>query len=436
MRRKWKGAVVGLAVGALTLSACSTADEEPGGEETPGGDGGESTVTGDITVTSWRFADPSEIGQLHVRLLEEFNDSQDDISVTIEPVPYNDNNTQLVNSVLAGTPADLVAIGPSELPSNAEYLQPLDEYFAAEGPEFAEAFGEAASALATHDGQVYGIVIEQSTTDGMWYNREVLEAAGVDPEEAVSSWESYRAALETLRDAGFTPAILEGANATRMDRHWAWYVAGGVDLSTPGEYIEPMCSPEAAETLEFLVDLHLDGLVPNPAGIGYEEATRQFAAGGVGFYTDGAWGPATWAAYDESIVDKVGYTHLPPKEEGGPQGANLDGLLWTIPKGAENPDAAWEVMKYMSSEESQLAMVANNQLPTRTALLDDPSVADNETLSHFGSLIEEWGFPRPRAPYMPEFKQVFMDAFQSAVTGQQSAADAHAAACAQLQQLG
>lgn len=438
MNRLRGSALVSATVVALALTACSSTEPEesntPSGETT--GTTSAPEITGDITVSSWRFADPSEIGQLHVRLLEEFNESQDAIKVTAEPVPYNDVNTQLVNSVLSGNPADLVAIGPSELPSNVEYLQPIDEFWEAEGAEFQDAFGDAAKALASYDGHVYGIVIEQSTTDGLWYNKEVLEAAGVDPEEAVKSWDNYVAALQKIKGAGFTPMLFEAINSTRMDRHWAWYVSGGADMSDPATYVTEMCSAESQETFGWLADLHLQGLVPNPAGMGYEESTRQFAAGGVGFYTDGAWGPATYAAYDESIVEKLGYTHLPPKEEGGQLGANLDGLLWVIPKGSPNPEAAFEVMKYMSSAESQLQMVANNQIPTRTALLDDPVVKESAELAFFGGLIDEWGFPRPRAPYMAEFKQVFIEGFQAAVTGQQEPAAAHAAVCERLATLG
>jgi ABC-type glycerol-3-phosphate transport system substrate-binding protein len=426
---------------ALTLGSCGT-DEPPSGGDQPttpvntGATGATDTpVTGDITVTSWRFADPSEIGQLHVRLLEEFNAAQSDIKVTIDPVPYNDVNTNLINSVLGNSPSDLVAISPSELASNAEYLQPIDSYWEAEGPEFAAAFGDAAKALASHDGHVYGVAIEQSTTDGMWYNTEVLAAAGVDPEQAVSSWDNFVAALHQVQDAGFTPMLFEAANPSRMDRHWAWYVAGGADLSDPASYVAQMCSPASQQTFEWLADLHLSGLVPNPAGIGYEESTRQFAAGGVGFYTDGPWEPATFAGYDASIVDKVGYTHLPPKTEGGPLGANIDGLLWVIPKGSPNPDAAWEVIKYMSSEEAQKRMVANNQIPTRVALLDDPVVVQNATLSFFAQLINDWGFARPRATYMPEFKQTFIEGFQAAVTGQQTPADAFQSTCDRLANL-
>lgn len=391
--------------------------------------------SGDITVTSWRFADPSEVGQLHVELIDEFNKNQDDIKVTTEEVPYNDVNTELVNSVLSGNPPDLVAIGPSELASNAQHLQPLDEYWEAEGQEFQDAFSDTGKALATYDGQMWGIPIEMSTTDGMWYNKDILADAGVDPEQAVTSWESFRGALEQIKAAGHTPMLFEGANATRMDRHWSWYVSGGVDLTDPERYVEQMCTPEAEEAFTFLSSLHLDGLTPNPAAIAYEEATRQFAAGDVGFYADGPWAPATYEAYDPSIVDKLGFTTLPPKEEGGTTGANLDGLLWAIPKGSPNPDAAWEVMKYMSSPEAQERQAENGNLPTRVEQMNSPIVTDDPMLAHFGALIDEAGYPRPRAEFIGEFKQIFITAYQASVTGQQEPADAHASACDQLSQL-
>lgn len=415
-----------IAVAALTLTAC--------GGQAPPADTGDG-VSGDITVTSWRFADPSAIGQTHVELIDAFNDSQDAIRVTPEAVPYPDVNTQLINSVLSGSPADVVAIGPSELAANAEYLQPIDEFWEAEGSEFADLFSDTAKALATHDGKIWGIPVEMSTADGMWYNKEVLAEAGVDPEQAVASRANFLEALQKIEDSGNQPMLLEGANATRMDRHWSWYVDGGADLTDPANYVSEMCSSESLATFEFLTGLALDGYVPNPAAIGNEEANRQWSAGGVGFYTDGPWGPRTYEAFDASIVDKIGLTHLPPAEEGGKLGVNVDGLLWVIPKGSANPEAGWEFIKYMVSEEAQRKMTPNGSLPTLVSLSTDPVVTDDPVLEAFGAAIEEHGYPRPRASFIAEFKQIFMTAFQSAVTGQQPPADAHASACSQLQNI-
>ncbi|TDE09302.1 ABC transporter substrate-binding protein [Jiangella asiatica] len=427
--RKQKNVLFSLSV--VTVLAVTAAC----GPDSSGTSSDSGEPAGDITVTSWRFADPSAVGTLHLELIDGFNESQDAINVTTEAIPYNDVNTELVNSVLSGAPADLVAIGPSELASNAEYLQPVDDFWEAEGAEFQDAFSETARALATHDGQLWGIPIEMSTTDGMWFNKDVLADSGVDPEQAVSSWENFRAALEQIKAAGHTPMLFEAANATRMDRHWSWYVAGGADLTDPDQYVEQMCTPESEETFTFLTDLYLDGLTPNPAGIAYDEATRQFSAGDVGFYADGPWAPTTYEAYDASILDKLGYTHLPPKEEGGGYGANVDGLLWAIPKGSANPEAAWEVMKFMSSVDAEERQAANGNLPTRTEVLQSAVVADDPMLAHFGALIDEHGYPRPRADFIGEFKQIFITAYQAAVTEQQSPADAHASACDQLRGL-
>src|SRR5690625_844172 len=393
MKKNYQMIAALAAVSVLTLAACSRSSDE--GAPADGNEG----PSGNITITNWRFADPSAVGQLHLQLVEEFNDAQDAIFVEPIEVPYADVNTTLVNTALAGSPSDVFALSPAELANASEYLQSLDDYWAAEGDEFSSAFSQSAIDLASYDGHIYGVPVEQSTTDGLWYNTEVLEASGVDPEEAVKSWDHFMQALDKIQAAGFTPYIFEGADASRMDRHWSWYVSGGVDLSDPAKYVDQMCSPAAADTFEFLSNLYLDGYVANPAAIAYEEATRQFSAGDVGFYADGPWAPATYAAYNDEIGAKLGYTHLPPREEGGTYGANLDGLLWVLPKDSPNPDAGWELIKWMSSAEAQERQAENGNLPTRTAVLETETVQADHMLLHFGTLMAEHGYPRPRAPF-------------------------------------
>lgn len=391
--------------------------------------------SGDISIMSWRFADPSAVGQLHSTLVEEFNESQDRINVTQIPVPYPDLLTRVVNSMISGSPPEAMAINPGLLPAVAQYLQPLDEYWAAEGADFEAAFDPSAVQLVTYNGNRYGVPIELSTTDGMFYNKEILAEAGVDPEQAVSSWDAYVAALGKIKDAGYTPMLLEAKDASRMDRHWSWYVAGGADLTDPATYVDELCSAESAETFAFLASLHLDGYAPNPAGIGYAETTRQFPAGEVGFYSDGPWGPATYANNNPDFADKLGFTSMPPKLEGGSPGANIDGLMFVIPRESANPDAAWELIKYLSSPEAQARQSENGNLPTRLAVRELPVVADSPVLSYFGDVIGKWGYPRPRSEDIAEFRQIVISAFQSAVTGQQSPADAHAGACEDLRNL-
>ena len=393
---------------------------------------GQDEPSGQVNVLSWRYADPSQVGQLHTRLAEEFNASQDRITVVPQPVPYPDLLTRVVNAVLSGSPPEMMAINPGLLPSVVQYLEPLDAYWEKEGAEFEAAFDPAAVALVTYNGNKWGVPIELSTTDGLFYNKQILEEAGVDPEEAVKSWDSFRAALQKIKDAGRTPMLFEGKDASRMDRHWSWYVAGGADLSDPARYTEQMCNADAAATFEFLTNLHLDGYVPNPAGIGYAETTRQFPAGGIGFYTDGPWGPVTYAASNPDFPNVLGYTSMPPRVEGGQLGANMDGLMFVIPKGSKNPDAAWEFIKHMASPESQARQAENGNLPTRLAVRDQPVVADSPILSYFGDVIGQWGYPRPRSENNAEFRQIFITAYQAAVTRQMSAAEAHADACEKL----
>ncbi|MEV7232347.1 extracellular solute-binding protein [Polymorphospora sp. NPDC051019] len=390
-----------------------------------------------MTILSWRLADPGALGQLHQSWIDSFNASQSAIKVTGEPVPFADKGTKLVNTALSGSAPDIVAITTSEIADYANYLLPVDEYWQAEGAEFAGAFTESARNLAKWDGRLWGVPIEDGTSDALYYNKKVLAEAGVDVENAVSSWANFRSALQTVKASGKTPMVFQGKDAASFERHWAWYVAGGVKLDDPAQYVAQMCSPQAEQTFAWLTALYTEGgLVPNPSGIGYDELTRQFAAGDVGFVTDGPWGLGIYEGNNPGIGDSIGVTRMPPKEVGGQTGANQDALIFVIPKNAKNPRAAWEFIKYMSTDKAQEGSAeAGGFVPTRTAVFNSPTVTENELLSTYSTLIEEGGFVRPRGPHMAEMRQILITAYQAAVTGQQPVDRAFQSACNQLKAL-
>lgn len=428
MPPKSRHAIASMATLALVLSGCSS-----------GGSGGDASgpPSGDVRILSWRLADPGALGKLHQSWIDSFNQSQSAIKVTGEPVPFADKGTKLVNTALSGSAPDIVAITTSEVANYANYLQPVDEYWQAEGADFASAFTDSAKELATWDGHLWGIPIEDGTSDALYYNKKVLAKAGVDIETAVASWDNFRSALQAVKASGNTPMVFQGKDAASFERHWAWYVAGGVDLNDPDQYVKQMCTPAAEQTFAWLTGLYTDGeLVPNPSGIGYNELNRQFATGNVGFVTDGPWGLGIFEGNNAAIGADLGVTRMPPKEAGGRTGANEDALIFVIPKNAKNPRAAWEFIKYMSTDQAQEASAeAGGFVPTRKAVFQSPAVADNDLLATYSKLIEESGFVRPRGPKMAEMMQILITAYQAAVTGQKPVGTAFRDACGELERL-
>jgi len=66
------------------------------------------------------------------------------------------------------------------------------------------------------------------------------------------------------------------------------------------------------------------------------------------------------------------------------------GWTWAIPKNAQNPNAAWEFIKMLTSKEGELEYdIKNVQIPVRTDVAQDPSyIKANPTNAFFSGLVE------------------------------------------------
>ncbi|MGV3713096.1 extracellular solute-binding protein [Pseudolysinimonas sp.] len=395
-----------------------------------GGDSGAN----EITFQSWRLADPGAIGQLHNGWVADFNASQDEIAVVGEEVPFDKKGDILLNQILAGSPPDVVAVATADVPQYAEYMLSLDDYYAAEGPEFEERFIPGARDLVSWDGSYYGVPMEMGPVDGLYYNTEILERAGVDPEEAVRSWDAFSAALAAIDALGgdVNPLVMAGKDPSRIDYFWAWYYGAEAQLGSEDELRQNMCSPNGVETFAYLTENFTErGYGPSPVDIGFEEYLNTFAAGNTGFAQGGAWMYNLFVDASPDLEGKIGVTSLPPREEGGRSGMVLDAVALMIPKGSSDPDAAWEYIKYLTADEKQLQNALEaGFLPTVTAVADDPALAEQDRLAFYAQVAAENGFPRPRTAALAEVKQLVWEQWQSALLGQVSPEQAAKAACA------
>lgn len=410
--------LVGAATLALALSSCSA----PSGTEGT-----------QLKYQSWRLADPGVIGELHNGWVDEYNESQDEVSVVGEEVPFDRKGDVLLNQILAGSPPDVVAVPTADVPQFAQYMLPLDEYYAEEGADFEQGFIEGARELVRWDDSYYGVAMEMGPVDGLYYNTEVLDRAGVDPEQAVRSWESFGDALAAIAesDPNAHGMVMAGADASRIDYFWAWYYGAGAPLGSEDELRENLCSPQGVQTFELLTDTFVEQEAgPSPVDIGFEEYVNTFAAGTTGFAQGGAWMNNLFIDANPELEGKLGVTHLPPREEGGEPGVILDAVALMIPRDAADPDAAWEFIRFLTSPEKQLQdAVEAGFLPTIADVAADPALAADEHLATYADLAVEYGFPRPRTTHLAEVRQAMWEEWQSALLGQKSAADAAQSAC-------
>jgi multiple sugar transport system substrate-binding protein len=147
------------------------------------------------------------------------------------------------------------------------------------------------------DGKTYGIPIGANTL-ALYYNKDVLSAAGVDP-STIKDWASLNAALAKVKAAGKKGITFAGIGTEEGSFQFLpWFWGAGADLTK-------MDSPQAVDALSLWTDWIKKGYAPN-AAIQDTQTTawQEFATGDYAFAENGTWqlGNADKAGFGYGII--------------------------------------------------------------------------------------------------------------------------------------
>lgn len=183
-----------LAASAL-LAACSPAGS---GSTAAAGDSGATTVT-------FRLWD-EQVAKAYEKSFAEFTAQNPDIIVDVNVVPWASYWDQLPIDVGAGTIDDIFWLNSSNVARYAQADQLLD---------ISDALGDAADGWQasvvdqyTIDGSLWGVP-QLSDANGVFYNADLLDAAGIDP--------SNLAGLTWVPGAGPQDTLLPALQALTLD---------------------------------------------------------------------------------------------------------------------------------------------------------------------------------------------------------------------------
>ncbi len=312
----------------------------------------DKTSTGPVEIDFW-YGLGSVAGETMESIIADFNASQDEVVVKgVQQASY-DETWQKVQAGLAASNAPAVFIGDAGLAAayggEDGILESLDEYMASDDfnkddllPVFIEP--------NINDGKTYGLPA-YGTSQIMYYNTKVYEAAGVDPDKAFSSWEKLAEASKTIQeksDAEFGHMIMWGSG-NLVDMALS---NGGQIISEDGKTVL-INSPEWVEAWEFArKQIHEDktmGLISGGQGWEYWYKTiDQVMNGNAGGYTG--------SSGDRGDLD---FSYIDAKEQPGLNGnearPTAGSLNMHVPKAAdqEEKNAAFQWMEYFTSPEVQ-----------------------------------------------------------------------------------
>ncbi|MFP4148046.1 MAG: ABC transporter substrate-binding protein [Nitriliruptoraceae bacterium] len=383
-----------LAVAALLLAACASeddgadtesvaaassdaTDDETAAESDTAADTEEVAANGEVDVIRLTYVSPDFLG---VPIEEALDDLRGQVDFEIETRQvngwYGDLAQAVQREIAADDVSDIAMMGLSNLRQfvEADRVTPLTDLFDAEGQDFAAMYDPAFLDLMSFDGELYGMGYAYSNAV-MYYNRDLFEQAGLDPDAPPETWEDVLAVSRTMREA-LGEDVVPITYPTDGD-NWMFQTnlaSAGGSFMNEAETEFTFNSPEAVAAVEFWKGLVDEGLMPIE---GYDDMRERFFQGNQGMILDtvGALGRV-----DEGVGDRFAWdTGLLPIPADGERALAVGGSGFSIM--TDDPDrvaAAWEVLKYLASPEvqyeqsTQLGYLSTNLLVTETSADDEP----------------------------------------------------------------
>jgi multiple sugar transport system substrate-binding protein len=308
-------------------------------------------VSGNLVEWGFGIAETNPLARARVMAFQEaFPD------VELEIVESFDEQT-LLTAAASETLPDVIWLGRFETATWASrgVLMPLTEYIERDSYDTSN-FYESAIEESTYDGQLYGIPGGMDVR-ALFFNLDHLEEAGIDGASIdTSNWDqlSEFAAQLVQRDGdsysrwGFDHKVQQG-------NFWLWGNGNGGSFMNEDATEATFNDENNVAALEWAVQAYEE-----QGGLqGYEgfattwQGDEQFARGQVSISLYEQWmmsGPIA------SVAPDLNFVVLPVRENGsGAEGRTVSfvgGNGWYITSGARNPDAAWEYIKFLHTDDT------------------------------------------------------------------------------------
>jgi multiple sugar transport system substrate-binding protein len=190
---------------AVALGGCERSSAPPGTPPGPqgGASGGSGGYTGpNVTLAFWNGFTGGD-GEYMRKIVEDFNKATPTIQVRMNIYPWANFFQKVAGAVISGQAPDVAVMHLDDIPTNAarNLIIPIDDIAQALGLQESDYTSPVAWRGGLYHGRRYGIPLDLHPL-GLFFNKAVLEKAGLDPEKPPQTGDEYMAALEQLKGHG------------------------------------------------------------------------------------------------------------------------------------------------------------------------------------------------------------------------------------------
>jgi multiple sugar transport system substrate-binding protein len=300
--------------------------------------------TSAVTLTYWGLWEPNSVMQ---GVIADYEKSHPNVKITYTMQSPKNYRSRLQSAIQSGTAPDIARIHNTWLPMLRSSLTPAPDKIVPLSTF--DAYYPIAKKNAVAGGKVYALPLE---VDGLalLYNQDIFDKKGLTPP---SDWNALRKMAYDLTERNAETGIitLSGAalGTTSNIDHWS-DILGLLIVQNSGDPSKPS-STAVQDALTFYTifatqDKTWDATQPN--------SVYAFATGTVAMILAPSWQVAEIKAINPNL--KFGIAPVPTLPSTNVAWATY--WMEAVPSSSKNSEAAWEFIKYLSSESALQNMYA------------------------------------------------------------------------------
>jgi multiple sugar transport system substrate-binding protein len=307
-----------------------------------------------VVVNFWTFWGSETRRPVIEKIVNDFNKSQDKITVKHTFIPWGDIWTKNLAAVAAGNPADVVINDINSVSQRAENNQAEDLSKYINTDTFKKQFYPNLWNTVLYKGKPYAVPF---TTDTrlLFYNKDAFKEAGLDPNKPPTTWRELEEDAKKLD-------IKQGEKYTRIGYYplfggfgapsWLKNADNGNSFVKNGQL--KIDTPNKVKALQWLVDWQKhygDKTIQNYQAEFSNGQANPFIGGKVAMYTD----VATFYTQirDSGTKMNFGVAPIPAFDQNSKPWNDGGGFVAEVPKGAKHPKEAMKFIKYLTGEKAQ-----------------------------------------------------------------------------------
>jgi multiple sugar transport system substrate-binding protein len=346
------------------------------------------------TVSLWHFFSDRE-GEVIQSVVDDFEAANPDVTVDVHS---GQDDEKLQKAVSAGNGVDVVISYSTDIVGafcSSGAFRDLGPYIERDGVDL-DQFGDTVRSYTEFEGTRCALPV-LADAYGLYVNDDLLAAAGYDgAPQTLDELKEMGLAMTTYNAdgsidvLGFNPLMGFYENTVTN-----WAIPVGAQWLNEDGTSAISSDPGWAEIIEwqkaYVDEIGYDKLQAFTAGLGQEfSADNAFQVGKVAMNIDGEYR----TAFIADQAPELNYSTAPipslPGHEDRYGGGYVTGNIGGIAKNSENPELAWALLKYLTTDTDAIVKLSNGlkNAPTTAAALASPDLEVSPQFQTFLDIIE------------------------------------------------